>query len=80
MIHRVLGSYHCCPLKIAKCSLKQFWATRSDTFYGGTPISPMGRARHSYGGIGDIPKTLGEYCHAPRSLSSDPRSLGLRKR
>jgi len=29
--------------------------------YRGTPISPVGHARHLLGGIGDIPKGLRDY-------------------
>lgn len=43
--------------------------------YRGTPISPVGHAGYCHGGIGDIPKGLGRYRHAPRSPYLRPSEL-----
>ena len=53
----------------------------SDTSYGGIKIPPMGDAKHPQGGIGGIPKTLGDNLHAPRTpylrpLKAAPSTLG----
>ena len=55
----------------------------SDICYGGTPISPMGHARHPLGGKGDIPKALGDNPYAPwnrhlRPLEPAPSPLEAR--
>ena len=52
--------------------LSSFHIPRSDICYGGTPMPPMGRTRHSFGGIGDIPKTLGDGFHGSWKPSARP--------
>ena len=61
--------------------MKISFITHSDTSYGGIKIPPKGVGKHLHGGIGGIPKPLGDNPHASRSrhlrpLKAAPSTLG----